>query len=236
MSRWWAEPVTLIAGPLPDWQQLLAERALPRGTRVCAVLRDEQVHYRVVPWHAKLNSPAARQALAQQAFVDAFGAPAQSWLVQIDTPRFGAASLACAVVPAVRDAVLALLHEAGLRVVALRPLLMQVFNHHRRALQAADFSLLLQHGAGLTLLLVRAGQPVHVKQLPGLLAAQPSDWALMLAREQLAMGLDEVPGPVWLADVRAVGSAAGGAAAGSLENLPALALPQKSRYESRLAA
>ena len=202
MSPWPTEPLVLALSPPPAtdgrgaagrvdaalaaWRAVLDAAAPPPRRRVQCLLRDDLVRFRVVPWNERLHRPAARHALARQSFIDTFGEPARAWDVQIDAPRYGRASLACAIDARLLAGLVAELAARGLRSAGVQPALVQAVNEQRRRLPRQGAWLVLGHEAGLTLLLVQGSQPRHVKQLAG--TAQVLD--AVVQRESFALGLD----------------------------------------------
>lgn len=156
------------------------------GSRIEVVLRDDLLRWQLLPWNAALSSAAQRVALARQAFVQTHGEAGRDWALCLEPARYGAATLACAC-----DApLLAALHDEarrrGAHVVRLRPLLSAWLNEQpRRAHSAAGWWVAL-HGGGVTLLLRRNGQPLHVRVCAGAAADPAAVWA----REAFAFGSD----------------------------------------------
>lgn len=220
MSRWWAEPLELQIGDaaldatlghgtpnLSGTQGAMASlqrqlSPLRSGARLRLILGDELVRYRVMPWNDALASPAAREALARHCLVETFGEAARPWLVRIDNgvyARHGAASLVCAIEPALHDAVLATLRERKLVLCSLQPLLMWAFNRVRQQIDARDHWFVLRRATGLTGLLVQDGQPRHVRTVIG----EVADLAPWLDREWFSLGLGARRCPVFVDDRRA---------------------------------
>lgn len=220
MSRWWPEPLRLLLAPGPAdglatatssgrgetalaaWRLALTEAAPQRGRRVACTVRDDLLRYRVVPWRPLLTDPKARQAWARQCFIEAYGEAARPWFVQVDRPRFGRASLACAIEPGLLAGVQAELTARGLRSAGVWPQLMLAFNQHRQALPAAGGWFVLLHDAGLSLLLLRDGEVQHVKQMAGLVQTLSQTLKQTLERESFALGLEPGPTAPVVADMR----------------------------------
>lgn len=216
MSLWPTDPLVLTLSPpaggaahahhaaarvdaaLAAWSAVLDTAAPPPRRRVMCVLRDDLVRFRVVAWNEHLHSPAARQALARQYFVEAFGEAARGWDVQIDAARYGRASLACAIDTRLLSGLGTELSARGLRPAGVQPALVWAFNHERRQLPSRSAWFVLPHDAGQTLLLVQGDEPVHVKQHAGM-AMAPGGLAALIERESFALGLEGTPPPLRMA-------------------------------------
>lgn len=194
----------------------LDARALPRGSRLSCVLAGESVRYGVVPWRDELSSPAQRQVLAEHCFHEIHGAAAQAWTVRQTGPRYGAATLACAVDTLLLDRLDALARERGLVLASVQPALVQAFNQARRAIARGRCWFVVRDGAWITLLLMSDTEPLHVKQLlsPG------ADLACLLDREWFALGFDDPACPVYVVGVAAATPHAAAAARWPIVELP----------------
>ncbi len=177
---------------LAAWRMALDTAALPARSRVLCLLRDDLVRLRVLPWHDGLSSPPARQAHARQCFIDTFGEAARPWQVLVDVPHYGQPSLACAIDPRLLAGLDAELKARDLRQAGVQPALVSAFNRERPALPRQGAWLVLRHEAGLSLLLLQAGAPRHVKQVAGDGTALPT----LIERESFALGLEGAPLPV----------------------------------------
>lgn len=229
MSRWFPErvvlrlgdappaldPTPLAAGAAPQRDAMLAAcareldaRALPRGSRLTCILAGEGVRYRIVPWSDELSSPAQRQVLAEHCFHEAYGAAAHAWTVCQSEPRYGAATLACAVDTLLLDQLDALARQRGLALVSVQPSLVQAYNQARRAIARGRCWFVVRDGAWTTLLLMSDAEPLHVKRLP----SPGTDLARLLDREWFALGLDDPVCPVYVVGAAAAASHAAAAA------------------------
>lgn len=211
MSRWWTEPLPLLVQPPPGTPAparlpaALAElgarldaAAHRRGTRLRLLLRDDLLRWRVVPWRADFSHGPARESLLHQAFVEAYGDAARDWQVQADAPRWGEASLACALPADDARALHDALRSRGLVLAALQPLLVHAIDRLPAAERGGDGWWVLLHDGGVTLLNARRGVPQHLRSLPG----HDDSPAALLLRETVALGLEEADTPTRLIDVR----------------------------------
>jgi len=185
VSRWRPETVLL---PLTDGDVAARLDALEprRGTRLHAVLAGDLVRYGLVRWSDEFTSPAERQVLAQQYFVETFGEAARGWAVCQHSHRHGAATLASAVDRNLIDALDAAAAARGLHVVAIEPHLAHVFNAVRRRIDADLFWFVTVEPQWTTLLLVSSREPLHVKRLPPL----RTTLSTLLDREWFALGIE----------------------------------------------
>ena len=216
MSRWLPERLTLHVAAADslaalDVGERLRQRALElavagfeaqldalkpaRHARVSCVFAGELVRYAIVPWNPGARGQARRQAFAQHCFKETYGDVASTWAVSQDAPRYGQATLACAVDSGLLDRLAAMLRGRGLVPSQLQPSLMQAVNAARRATRAATFWVVVQEPRAMTLLLIVDRQPVLVK----VLTCREHDLGVVLAREWLALGLETARCPVVLA-------------------------------------
>ena len=185
MSRWWPETVILpLCGE--DVAAQLDALELRRGTRLHAVAAGDAVRYAVVPWSNEFSSPAERQLLAQQQFVETFGEAARGWAVCRHGHRYGAGTLASAIDRAVIDRLDGAARARGLRVVAIEPFLAHAFNQVRRRIDADPFWFVTVEPQWSTLLLMSSREPLHVKRLPPL----RTTLSTLLDREWFALGIE----------------------------------------------
>ncbi len=201
MSRWFHERPVVWVRPqksepvLASFEQELARRALPRGTRLTCVVAGEGVRYRVVPWNDELSSPMQRQVFSAHCFTEAYGEVARGWTVRQDSVRHGVATLACALDTALLDSLAATAQTHELRLVSVQPALTHVFNQVRRQFGAGVYWFTWVDGAWVTLLLMSSGEPLLVKSL----ASSGADLPRLLEREWFMLGLEQPRCPVYVA-------------------------------------
>ena len=220
MSRWWSEPRVLhLALPQPAGAAAgdaaartataiaaacaqIDRLRLAAGTRLHVVVSDALLRYRLVPWHPRLARPAQRQALAEQAFAETFGAVAARWTVLVEPARHGQAGLACAIDTALTESLVGALQSRQLQLHALQPLLGWVVNPVRRQLDrqhaGGDSCFVLQHETGSTWLWLGPQGLQHVHQMSG-----PIDLWLAYRREWFSLGAEGTPPPLVAVDLPA---------------------------------
>ena len=179
-----ATPIdTLIAALEAD----LDGRQLRRGTQLECVVAGEGVRYRTVPWIDELAAPAQRQLLAEQSFREAYGDIALGWLVREHAPRFGCASLACALDASLIDRLAALAQSRGLKLASVQPSLMHAYNRVCDDIEPGWFWFVCIEGPWTTALLMNSGEPVHVRRVP----TGDGDLVRLLDREWFTLGIEQ---------------------------------------------
>ncbi len=188
------EGVSALDSLLAGFEAELDARALRRGTRLDCVLGGECVRYRIVPWRDDLATPAQRQRLAEQVFVEAYGEVARGWTVRQHAERHGAATLACAIDAALLDRLAALALARGLKLASVQPALMHDHNRSRFELEAGWCWFVSVEAAWTTAVLMTPSEPLHVRRLP----SGDGDLARLLDREWFTLGIDAPRCPVYV--------------------------------------
>jgi hypothetical protein len=192
----WVEALVRAFGQAVETQGLAAR------ARVRCVLTGDIVRYAVVPWREDLSRPAERQVLAQQQFVETHGDRARRWTVCLQPARYGEASLAAGFESAALERLAAAAQARGLRMVSVQPALTEAFNAARKQIDGDGFWFVLVELHWMTLLLVSAREPRHVKRVPqgaGSLAA-------LLDREWFVLGIEAPRCPVYVVHTAPRGS------------------------------
>lgn len=165
------------------------------GTRLCCWLGGDIARHLIVPWQDSLSSAAQHTLLAQHCFREVFGAAATDWTVRLAPSSHGQPALASAVEAWVPERLDALARERRLKLVSVRPLLMDAHNAALTQLREhAQAWLVLLEPPRITLLLVRDGCPHAVK----LVHARSADLGRLLEREWRSLGIDGPRCPVLL--------------------------------------
>jgi hypothetical protein len=136
----------------------LDARELRRGTPLEFVVAGEGVRYRVVPWIDELAAPAQRHRLAEQSFREAYGDVALGWMVREHAPRFGCASLACALDASLIDRLAALAQSRGHKLASVQPSLMHAYNRVCDDIEPGWFWFVCIEGPWTTALLMNSGE------------------------------------------------------------------------------
>lgn len=194
MSRWRPEHLPLLLPddlPLGEAVAALASRldglAVPRGTRLGCVVPAPFARYLLVPWNAAMQGRKARQMLAVHHFQQTYGELARDWVVRVDPPRFGGASLACAMSAGLLEELERMADERGLVLQSVQPALMNAFNALADPLPAGSTWVVVPGTGALTLMLVEGGGPVRVALVAGSLDRLET----LLRREWFALGRDD---------------------------------------------
>ncbi len=117
------------SGALAALDALLAEQSLA-GAAASVVLSNHFVRYAVLPWNPELVTAAEFAVAAAQRIQLTFGDAAHGWEVRASAGEWGEAGIVCAI-----DAALLAALGERLRLVAVEPLLMNVFNALRRDIE-----------------------------------------------------------------------------------------------------
>lgn len=183
----WALPAP--AAGAPTWQPAvdalaarLAEGGLARA-RVSLVLSSHFVHYTLVPWSTLLRSEAEQQAYARERFIRIHGPAAQGWDLRLSRSPAGQSRVACAVAPALHEALKRVMAPIGRRYVSLQPHLMASFNRWHRQLEGRARWLAVHEPGLLCLALLQGGQWRSVRALK-LRAPEAGHLAAILQRER----------------------------------------------------
>lgn len=205
MSRWFPKHVVVapVDEPGSAWpaesafesfERALDEHALTAGTRITVVVGGDAMRLRIIPWRNELANDAERRAFAAHCFQDAYGDAARDWSVRLDAPRYGRATLAAAIDALLPDRLEAAARARRLRVVGIRPALMQAFNYRRREIGRDLCWFVWMERHWTTAFLVSPQAPLHVKRLP----APHADLSTVLAREWFGLGMDGPPCPAYV--------------------------------------
>jgi hypothetical protein len=193
------------ATPSPRWQaalqQLDAALREPawQGCQPQVTLSNHFVRYALIPWNDALGSPVEQEAFIRHCFAQAYGEAARQWNIRAAQARYGHATLASAVEPALVQALQLSLGQAGMRLQHIHPLVMQAVNETRQQLgtKEARGNLCLavpEHGR-LTLLLIENGQWRSVQSHT--VHREPKDLLReLIQRDAILAGLDCSQWPV----------------------------------------
>jgi len=204
VSRWRPEPVVLRVpegdDPLDALRRRLESRALAKGARVVFALPVSLLRLQLVPWNESLMRRADRQAFAQACLREVYGELLRDWTACVGDPRHGEPSLACAMPSALRDGLVALAAERGLRLLAIEPAFARVFNERVKHRVNTPVWLAICEAPAMVLLLVENGHLARVK----VVAAPAAQAATQAAREWFVLGRPGACPAVVVADDAAV--------------------------------
>lgn len=183
------------SGAIIALQELLSQPQW-RGAPATVNIADSLLRFRVDESDGRLNAEE-RDVLLRHRFTETFGDSLREWKILSSPGRYGRAGLACAVDPRLLDAVQQTFLSDGVKLSAVRPLLMAGFNQWRREIDGRAAWLVLVESSCLTTALVLDGAWHAVATHP----IQP-DWeetlAIILQRQALPLGLEAASIPVYL--------------------------------------
>lgn len=180
-----------------DWEpplQRLLGQARQNSKQVEVILSNHYVHYAVIPWKDQLADAQEREAYLRHYFGMAYGEAAQTWDLRVSRVRIDQPSLASGVEHALVQRLRILFEDAGVRLSAIRPHLVEVLNQSRAIIGRRDAWLMLQEGGRLHVALHRQGAWRSIR------SHYVDDWAVdqkaLLAREAVLCGIDPGALPV----------------------------------------
>lgn len=120
----WTEAVARLGEALlqPEWSK----------ADLSVTLSNHFVRYAVVPWNDRLTDETEQSAFALQCFARVYGLPAQSCAVRVSLDKAGSPFLAGAVDRGLLDELENIAGQRELRLLSVKPLLMELFNRWRR--------------------------------------------------------------------------------------------------------
>ena len=149
---------------VPAWQaatdalaQIISTTALPRA-QVKLILSNHFVHYLVIPWRDGLSNQEEEWAYARHCFERVHGSDAAHWKLRLCSDTPGEPRLACAVEPALIEALRAHLGPLGRRYRSLQPHLMASFNSCRAQIGKGPTWLVVAEPGLLCLALLHDGR------------------------------------------------------------------------------
>lgn len=173
-----------------DWEtplQRLLGHARQNGTHAEVILSNQYVHYAVIPWKDQLADAQEREAYLRHYFGMAYGEATKTWDLRVSRVCLDQPSLASGVERALVQRLRARFEDAGVRLSAIRPHLVEVFNHSRAIIGRRDAWLMLQEGGRLHVALHRQGAWRSIR------SHYVDEWAAdteaLLAREAVLCGV-----------------------------------------------
>lgn len=180
------EPPPTGAAP---WDRALAALAdcvtngMLDGAQVSVVLSGHFARYAVVPWNALLRDESEQQAYARQRLARVYGEAVQGWELRLSQRARGQSRLACAIAPALRDALAQVMTPLGRHYRSLQPHWMAGFNRLHGRLDARSRWLALVEPGLFSVALVQGGQWQSIRSFR-LDDGAPQPLAELLRRER----------------------------------------------------
>lgn len=182
--------------PLAAWRAHMTEQGRA-GRRVDVVIADCFARYVLVPWPGQMLRRDELAALVRIQFENLYGDAARTWTYRCDMRRYGEAGIACAIDPALLEAVEVLCADTGSTLASLQPQLMHVLNAANLPLQGAALFALAADGAATLAARDDSGwRSIRTVRY------QPGQLRQTLEREGLLQGLP-AGAPVYLAGLPA---------------------------------
>ena len=182
--------------PLRHLAAWLAELK-PRGARLQVALSAELAPMHLLPWREDATRAEQQALLAQGHFRQVFGEAASSWKIGVQTTGYGKAWLASASDEALLQALAELAREQQVRLQAVVPLTVSLFNGARRQLKQGSCWMLIAEPARLIALHLYEGRWQLLHTLPAA-ALQHEPLEQLLLRETRLAGLEHLPEQLYL--------------------------------------
>lgn len=171
----WTEAVARLEEALlqPEWSK----------ADLSVTLSNHFVRYEVVPWSDELNDETELTAFAYQCFTRVYGPLVQHCATQISVENAGSPYLASAVHRKLLEELADIAGRRAVRLLSVKPLLMEAFNRWKRQFTAAaQWVCLVEEGIVCAALVGRDGWRV-VRSLR-VRSDWPSELVVLLEREQ----------------------------------------------------
>lgn len=138
--------------PHQPWQRalqacsrMLAE--LPAGSQLTVVVSNQWLRYQLLPAMPPMQSHSASLAVARALFMETYGEVAATWHMALEPLPQGEHQFACAIDPALLDAIATMATQSGCRLVSVQPAMMHLYNRLCRQL-GSDLCGVVQVEAG----------------------------------------------------------------------------------------
>lgn len=192
------EPVAGELGwqaPLRQLSAWLAE--LKPGGAMEIALSAELAPLHLLPWREDALHAEQQALLAHGHFRQVFGEAASAWQIGVQPTGYGQAWLASAIDEALLQALAALARERQLRLQAVVPLTVSLFNGARRQLKRGSCWMVVAEPARLVALHLHQGRWQLLHTLPAA-ALQQEPVEQLLLREARLAGLEHLPEQLYL--------------------------------------
>jgi hypothetical protein len=150
-------------GALQAVSQMLDELDLPASVAVKVTLASEFVRYLVLPVADMRMAYDEKQAYAQAAYREIFGAESLGWLVKCDDAKPSTPSLCTAIDESLWDALQAIAQKYQLNLRSVQPYFIRAINALSRDVKSSDGIVVVVEPARLVLASVRAGVITQVR-------------------------------------------------------------------------
>lgn len=162
----------------------------PGLSAACAtiVLSGWLTRLRMAPWHWQLRENE-RISLVRHEFVKVYGKSCRDSQITIGDGGMGKPGLACAVEPALMNAIAEVCDSCKIKKVSIKPYLTVIYNHWRKRLDPDGAWLILTEAGMLTIVFIQSGIWRTVRTLP---CDGDSSMTLEIAlsREALLLGIE----------------------------------------------
>lgn len=180
----WQAPLRQLAAWLTELK--------PHGAAIQVALSAELAPLHLLPWREDAVRAEQQALLAHGHFRQVFGEAASSWKIGVQATGYGKAWLASAIDESLLQALNALAREQQLRLQAVVPLTVSLFNGARRQLRQGSCWMLVAEPAKLVALHLHQGRWQLLHTLPAT-ALQQEPVEQLLLREARLAGLQHTP-------------------------------------------
>jgi hypothetical protein len=177
---------------MPNWTGALLTlcQALPAkewaDTDLSVILSNHFVRHQVIPWRDELRDQSELIEFSRQSMRNTYGRQAAQWSIELSLDRAGQPYVASAIDRLLLDELKAVTTAQGMRLVSVRPLLMEAFNWAKEWLTSSYQWLVIVEDGMICASLVGKGRWVVVRSLRAR-SDWPSEVVAMLEREQFVV-------------------------------------------------
>lgn len=169
----------------------------PRGAAMEIALSADLAPLHLLPWREDASRAEQQALLAQSHFRQVFGEAASSWKISVQATGYGNGWLASGMDEALLQALTELARGQQVRLQAVVPLTVSLFNSARRYLKKGSCWMLVAEPAKLVALHLHQGRWQLLHTLPAA-ALQHEPVEQILLREARLAGLEHLPEQLYL--------------------------------------